>query len=125
MQGNFIGTDVTGTAKLGNDGHGIWLVNGPRNSLIGGTVAAARNIISGNENGIQVQSIFDAANNNQIFGNYIGTDVTGTAKLGNSQSGIRIERADNVTIGGTAPSGPRAVPRASSPESPSGGNDDR
>ncbi len=46
VQGNFIGTDVTGTVALGNAGLGVGIRTG--NGLIGGTAPGARNIISGN-----------------------------------------------------------------------------
>ena len=45
--GNYIGTDVTGTAALGNGADGV-LLSGAVNNTIGGTVAGAGNVISGN-----------------------------------------------------------------------------
>ncbi|MCA9125378.1 MAG: hypothetical protein KDB11_34655, partial [Planctomycetales bacterium] len=45
--GNYIGTDVGGTVDLGNTGTGI-TVNGGSLNIIGGTTAAERNVISGN-----------------------------------------------------------------------------
>src|SRR5262249_1722477 len=59
--------------------------------LIGGTTPAARNIISGNTEGIQSAGTL-------IEGNYIGTDVTGTVAIGNRILGVR-----GQTVGGTAP----------------------
>ena len=47
MQGNFVGTDVTGTKALGNANDGIFMWS-ETNVLIGGNSAAARNIISAN-----------------------------------------------------------------------------
>ena len=65
-------------------------------NTIGGTTAASRNIISANgDNGILLQS-----SNILIQGNYIGTDVNGTADLGNGASGIFVQNS-NDTIGGT------------------------
>ena len=46
IQGNFIGTDVTGTKVLSNGGEGI-IFNGST-IIIGGTLANTRNVISGN-----------------------------------------------------------------------------
>jgi hypothetical protein len=98
IEGNFIGTDVTGTAALGSD---TWLgvILSSVNCMIGGTTPAARNIISGYEGGI---SVWGGAARNLVQGNYIGTDVTGTVPLGNSLVGVEIfyESSDN-TIGGT------------------------
>jgi hypothetical protein len=107
VQGNYIGTDVTGTADLGNTGDGV-LIKGGSNNLIGGIGAGARNIISGNNGDgvkIEVQSVFNPplvtwGSNNQVQGNYIGTDVTGTADLGNAGDGVLIEGSSNNTIGG-------------------------
>jgi len=58
------------------------------NSLIGGTTAAARNVISGNRNrGIAIAGTFSG---DSIQGNYIGVDVTGTKALGNGNEGVAI-----------------------------------
>ena len=98
VQGNYIGTDVTGTASLGNGGNGVYLPGTPSNT-IGGTTPAEGNVISGNEGyGVRISS----ATGNQVQGNLIGTDVTGTAALGNSESGVLVENASGSTIGGTA-----------------------
>ena len=101
VQGNFIGTDVTGTRPLAN-GTGVNLSGGSSN-LIGGPVAAARNVISGNRGeGIEID-----ANNNVVQGNFIGTDMTGTTALGNGASGvgngIHIFSGAFNLIGGTDP----------------------
>jgi hypothetical protein len=53
IKGSFIGTDVTGTQDVGNFGNGIWTdFSGVHDTTIGGTTAAARNLISGNDEGI-------------------------------------------------------------------------
>lgn len=99
VKGNFIGTDQTGTAFLGNLNNGVSIEAGAINTVIGGFVAAAGNVISGNLNdGILISS----SANTVIRGNYIGTDRTGTADLGNAGKGImlRDQAAGNV-IGGT------------------------
>jgi CSLREA domain-containing protein len=96
IAGNFIGTNVTGTAKLGNSGGGVSVQNAP-SSNIGGTAAGARNVISGNQTNVSIVS----ATMNQVQGNLVGTDVTGTAALGSTFDGVFIERASNNTIGGT------------------------
>ncbi|MDX2214476.1 MAG: DUF4347 domain-containing protein [Oculatellaceae cyanobacterium bins.114] len=106
IQGNFIGTDAAGTLDLGNTGAGILLRGGADNNTIGGTTAAARNIISGNDtNGI---TITNGATSNTILGNYIGTNAAGTADLGNSLNGVSIEDAGNNLVGGST-SGSRNV----------------
>jgi VCBS repeat protein len=96
IDGNLIGTDFAGTADLGN-GQGIRISNVTGN-LVGGTTAAARNVISGNNFGVVVAG--SVASGNLIQGNYIGTDITGTAGFGND-FGVVISGVSANTIGGT------------------------
>ena len=95
VQGNFIGTDMSGGAARANRGAGI-LVRGDRNT-IGGAAPAARNVVSGNTGvGIRVQG---AAN--LLQGNFVGTDAAGERALGNGGDGIAVSGGN--TIGGAAP----------------------
>jgi CSLREA domain-containing protein len=100
LQGNYIGTDATGTVALPT-GRALRIEYAP-NNLIGGTQPGARNVISGNYLGISIEG--PTATENVIAGNYIGVDVTGSAPLGNRGAGIRFttEASDN-TVGGTEP----------------------
>ena len=99
VMGNYIGTDAAGTSDLGNGAVGVYIQGAPDNT-IGGTTAGARNIISGNdEAGVRIDYV--AATGNKVMGNYIGTDKTGTAALGNSLTGVWISDAPKNTIGGT------------------------
>ena len=104
--GNFIGTDSTGTQKLGNGICGVNIVNAPDNT-VGGATAAERNVISGNT--LDGLSIYGPdAQGNRVVGNYLGTDASGTKDLGNGQNGVYIYGAPNNTVGG-ATSGERNV----------------
>ena len=95
IEGNFIGTNAAGSAALGNS-YGIYVLNGQYNT-IGGTTAAARNVISGNTaEGIYI----NAANFNTVAGNYIGTNAAGSAAIAND-IGIYCYFSSNNTIGGT------------------------
>lgn len=99
VQGNFIGTTVTGTSRLGNINNGIALYNSSAN-LIGGTTPGARNVVSGNSgSGIYLFGPF--ATENVVQGNYIGTDVTGTLAISNLADGVTLQAARNNTIGGS------------------------
>lgn len=100
IQGNFIGTDVTGTIDLGNAAYGVSLSRAP-NNLIGGAAAAMRNVISGNNNaGVYISgSVGATAPGNVIRGNYIGTDVTGASAVPNG-TGIYMSEVTDTTIGG-------------------------
>jgi hypothetical protein len=97
VQGNFLGTDITGTLPVSN-GFGVSV--GGSNNLVGGTEPGASNLLSGNRGG----GVGITGNNNRVEGNLIGTDVTGTLALGNFY-GVLIDggTANNNTIGGTAP----------------------
>ena len=80
IEGNYIGTDVTGTIDLGNSGAGIF------SSLGIGSHAIRGNVISGNGgNGISLSIGLP----NSVEDNFIGTDASGTFALGNDQNGIR------------------------------------
>ncbi len=94
IQGNFIGTDVTGTTDLGN-GFGVYLES-TLDTMIGGMEEGAGNVLSGNSCGVKVQS----GSGNTIEGNYIGTDVTGAVKLGND-SGVTLQFTSGNAVGGT------------------------
>jgi titin len=96
VSGNYIGTDANGYAILGNKDCGV-ITTSSVDSIIGGKTENERNVISGNECGIRINN----SNNNLISGNFIGTDVSGTAKLGNITNGIIIVNgSQNNTIGG-------------------------
>ena len=96
VKGNLIGTDDDAAQKIANGTRGIY-VNGPDN-LIGGTVNAGRNVISGNDDGIFIET---AADRTTVRGNYIGTNSVGTGRLGNEEYGIRLSGPDDVRIGGS------------------------
>src|SRR5205807_5276732 len=99
VQGNFIGTDATGHVSLGGQRVGISInTTSPGAATIGGTSAAARNIISGNESGIETNTFSTGIT---IQGNYIGTDITGNAALPNTSRGMFVS-TNNTTIVGTA-----------------------
>ncbi len=98
VQGNSIGTNLDGTAALENAESGILLDTAPGNT-IGGASAGAGNLISGNGKfGIEIVQ----ADGNQLLGNTIGLDRSGSAALENADSGVRIDDSANTTVGGVA-----------------------
>ena len=99
IAGCFIGTSPGGTTKLVNAVAGIAILNG-RNNRIGGTDAADRNLLSGNQTGLWIGGL--SATGNVVLGNFIGTDVNGTISLGNANNGVLIGSPGNI-IGGTEP----------------------
>jgi hypothetical protein len=100
IEGNFIGTDVTGTLAVGNGALAFTPLFGgvdveADGNTVGGTTAGAGNVISGNTgDGVALGS-----SNNLVAGNFIGTTFDGSAALGNAASGVSISSANN-TIGG-------------------------
>ncbi len=105
LQGNRIGTTASGTTGLMNLHAGVGISGAPGNT-IGGTAAGAGNLISANATASGDAGIYligAGATANVIQGNRLGTDITGTAGLGNTHEGIYLERAPSNTIGGTAP----------------------
>jgi hypothetical protein len=103
VQGNYIGTDVTGSIAVPN---GVGVVVRGQGNAIGGTNAAARNVISGNATlGIQLGDVgfsVSFATNTSVFGNFIGTSASGTEPMGNGTRGIEIAPgSSNNFIGGT------------------------
>jgi hypothetical protein len=102
VSGNHIGVDLTGTVALGNADIGVFIHQCSGN-VIGGDVPGAGNVISANSRGVLIQGPAAPAENNQVLGNLIGTDASGTVALGNLFSGVDIPVADRNQIGGTAP----------------------
>lgn len=95
IQGNTIGLDVTKAAAIPNN-YGISL-SSALNNFIGGTVAGAGNVISGNTR----QGIFVGEDclNTSIRGNFIGVNSSGQA-FGNGMDGIMVQYAMDTNIGG-------------------------
>jgi Viral BACON domain len=98
VQGNFIGTDVTGRTAVANASDGVLIMFGSANNTIGGTTPAARNVISGNgANGVRSDY-----HPNTVQGNFIGTQADGVSPLGNGSNGVLINLFDSNAIGGSA-----------------------
>src|SRR5947209_395709 len=102
LLGNIVGTDVKGTAKLGNAGDGVAIDGNATNNIVGGTTAGSRNLISGNGvNGVEIIGT-GSSSGNLVQANFIGTDVTGKVNLGNSKDGVLIDNSASFnTIGGS------------------------
>ena len=96
IEGNLIGTDVTGTIALGNR---IGVLIESADNTLGGSTAGAGNVISANtQYGVEIE--FSVATGNLVEGNLVGTDKTGTVALGNVY-GVLITNTTANTIGGT------------------------
>ncbi|WP_338416332.1 cadherin domain-containing protein, partial [uncultured Sphaerotilus sp.] len=94
VQGNYIGTDVTGLVALGNAQGGVSFWNGASGNQVGSGLAGAGNVISGNETGVQVA---DGASNNRVQGNLIGLGADGSTAVGNTGAGVYFSRGGSAT----------------------------
>jgi titin len=110
VSGNYIGTDVNGTAALPNNNYGVQLGIGASSNVIGGSNATPDNACSGECNlisgnfsaGVTLED--PGTEYNTVSGNYIGTNVNGTAALPNNNNGVFIfEESSYNTIGGHTP----------------------
>lgn len=101
VQGNYIGTNSSGTAALPNGVHGVELSQNTHNNLIGGNrLLGQGNLLSGNQNhGLEITT---GAHHNTASGNLIGPDVTGSYSLGYQPYGGSdiVDGAHDNVIGG-------------------------
>ena len=103
VAGNYLGTDATGTVAQANGHSGVLLYWNADNNTIGGTTAAARNLISGNGTGVWIE---ESSDNNVVSANYIGVDASGAADLGNGYAGVIVNlNSQGNRIGGTLAGG--------------------
>ena len=102
VQGNRIGTNAAGDARVSNDASGIEVASGA-SATIGGTTSGAGNVVAGNgEHEIRL-----ATNGNTVQGNYLDTNASGD-DLGSSFNALRVA-GDNNQIGGTSASAANVV----------------
>ncbi len=104
VRGNTIGLDPAGAVAIPNQGTGVRLAGGATLNVIGGSVDAARNIISGNDNeGVLIHE--SGTNNNTVERNYIGVAADGVTARPNAYLGVALVTAagnqvlDNVISG--------------------------
>ena len=85
VQGNFIGTDATGTKAIPNHGNGLYMNAGATNNLVGGTQPGSANMIAYNTgHGVLIDPGTTAG---QGFGN----NTVANAILSNSGAGVRVK----------------------------------
>lgn len=97
VQGNYLGLNASGTGALPNQ-RGVYVDFQASNNLVGGTVAGARNIVSGNA----LDGMLVYGSGNRIEGNYIGLGANGTTVVSNGASGVWLGGKNNV-LGGAVP----------------------
>ena len=88
VEGNMIGTNASGTGALPNVAFGIQIgdsspLHAEAGNTIGGTTAAAMNLVSGNAGpGIELDGA--STYGNLVEGNFIGTNLAGNAAFANT-----------------------------------------
>jgi len=122
--GNSIGLGVFG-GRIGNDEHGV-SIDGAGEIEVGGIESGARNVISANGgDGVKISG--SGATNNEIKGNFIGTDFSGLATdpdsvpgndddYGNRGNGVHVFEASSNRIGGSSPSARNVICGNGTPE---------
>jgi hypothetical protein len=108
VSGCYLGTDPAGTLAVTNGICPVQISGGAVSNLVGGTTAAARNVIGGGA--FQGVAIRDAGTHgNVVQGNYIGLNAAGTAALPNGFAGIEIFNGAQSNLIGGATAGARNV----------------
>ena len=97
VQGNLIGTDVSGMRALEGANVGV-AISLAALQTIGGTKPGARNVISGNVTGVSV-----GGDKNVVEGNYIGLSRDGSGAVANKVDGVEIISSSGNRIGGASP----------------------
>jgi hypothetical protein len=97
--GNFIGLDTNGVIAVPNSKEGVLIYRSSQNQ-IGTSAGGSRNVISGNAGSGVMISDNASARDNTVEDNYIGTDVSGGIKVGNSDHGVYISGGVSNLIGG-------------------------
>jgi hypothetical protein len=94
--GNLIGTDRTGTQRIGND-YGVALSTsfGVINRNVTGNLIA-ENLISGSN--LAGVALINGSTANTVRHNRIGTDLTGTAPIGNGINGVALAIGANDNL---------------------------
>lgn len=101
VKGNFIGTFAGGTQAGPYTEQGVSIGNYATYNYIGGNSEGEKNIISGNNRGVDLAS--NTSTHNKVAGNYVGTDVTGTKAIPNYDFAVLLEVGTRFNIiGGTS-----------------------
>jgi hypothetical protein len=111
--GNFVGMTSDGRSRLPNEDSGVEINGVSLRNRVGGTTAAERNVISGNDGiGVQILGSMRADGTcetpefNVIQGNYLGVNIDGRmpGSYGNTGEGAQMSTcARNNLLGGTDP----------------------
>ena len=96
VEDNLIGPDISGAVALGPTLDGLFVATNTQGAVIRG------NVVGGATVGMNLGNVSDAITGMTVQGNWVGTDVTGTADIGNLFAGVFIQ-GRGLTIGGLGP----------------------
>jgi hypothetical protein len=104
VQGNFIGTDSSGSNAVPNGFAGLTFYDGAANNVAGGTTAGARNIVSGNWTyGVAIGD--PGTTNNLVEGNLVGLSINGFSAMANGTGALIGNGAQQNILSGNFLSG--------------------
>jgi CSLREA domain-containing protein len=108
VSGNYVGLGADGVTDLSGGQSGVTFQLGATGNVLGGLTAGERNAITNATNAnIALLGIAGGASTvteNQIIGNYIGTDVEGNQQAGSSVGVALVGNVAGNVIGGITPS---------------------
>ena len=90
VQGNYIGTDASGTGTIGNQLDGVEFDHAANRNLIGGVGASEGNVIAHNRHGVNVSN------------NSVGNTIVGNSIFSNGGLGIELAGSPEDAFGVTA-----------------------
>ena len=96
IEGNLLGPDISCTVALGSTIDCLQVVQDTEGAVIRG------NVVGGATRGMVLGSISDAITGMTVHGNWIGTDPSESADIGNYSAGVFIQGRD-IAVGGTGP----------------------
>ncbi len=101
VENNLIGIDASGVVALGNGLDGVLVSGQASGNLIGYAAAGDNNVISGDKTwGVYISD--SGTNYNSVANDFIGTNVTGTYPVPNTDNGLDVVfGAQYNTVGGT------------------------
>jgi titin len=116
VEGNYIGTDKTGSGPLPNTGPGVDIITGATNNLIGGPAPSTANLIANNTTGVAVDGSTTLGNTiigNSIFDSSSKVGITLTSGGNNSEPAPAITSifisGGNTTIAGVVTAGTHRI----------------
>ena len=108
LNGNFIGTDVTGNTALGNGSLGVF-INAPNTFIVGCSVDdepfVYYNVISGNSSSLLGFGMVIDGDDCVVHANFVGIGMDDKTPVPNGMDGVMLETCKRTQVGGVIPLG--------------------